>query len=91
MIKERENFPFFLQRNNRAKQLAKFACFHSPGEKNQRIGLTNELLKNSQFKTKSVLFYVGSVPRTDRLGNGPYIYNVRVPALFCYTFSILPI
>ena len=51
MTKERENFPFFLQRNNHAKQLAKFACFHSPGEKNQRIGLTNELLKNSQFKT----------------------------------------
>jgi hypothetical protein len=51
MTKERENFPFFLQRNNHAKQLAKFACFHSPGEKNQHIGLTNELLKNSQFKT----------------------------------------
>ena len=44
------------------------------------------------------LLYVGSVPRTDRLGNGPYIYNEESPTemkkvllIFCSSFSKSPI
>ena len=29
-------------------------------------------------KGDSPLFYVGSIPRMDRLGNGPYIFFVRI-------------